>query len=93
MRRFFIALATGFGIAYGAVRTAQSAKELRQPAALARKDAAAYGRARRGFMLMGILRSTAVLAAFAYGAADGVWCGESLSNRRGFVPCLSRAPA
>lgn len=70
MRRFFIALATGLGVGYGAVRTVEAARELRRPAPLAPKDAAAYGRSRRRFMVVGILRSTAVLAAFAYGSAD-----------------------
>ncbi|MDQ6933351.1 MAG: hypothetical protein M3160_09295, partial [Candidatus Eremiobacteraeota bacterium] len=70
MRRFFIALATGLGFGYAAVRVSQAVSELRCPGPLAPKDAVAYGRSRRRFMLVGILRSTAVLAAFAYGPAD-----------------------
>ncbi|MDQ6826840.1 MAG: M48 family metallopeptidase [Candidatus Eremiobacteraeota bacterium] len=70
MRRFFIASATGLATGYGLSRTLQAARELRQPRGLFRKDAAAYGRARRCFMVLGMLRSTATLGAFAYGAAE-----------------------
>ncbi|GAC1360565.1 MAG: M48 family metallopeptidase [Vulcanimicrobiaceae bacterium] len=70
MRRYFIALGTGLGVGYAAVRALESLRELLQPGPSAQKDAAAYGRSRRRFMLVGILRSTAITAAFAYGAAE-----------------------
>ncbi len=70
MRRYFIALETGLGFGYGALRALEALRELRKPGPLAQKDAAAYGRSRRRFMLVGILRSTAMTGAFAYGAAE-----------------------
>ncbi len=87
MRRFFIALATGLGVGYAGMRATQALHELRRPAPLLEKNAAAYGRIRRRFLVLGTLRSMSVLGAFAYGLADRM--ASVIPLRRGWLRTLS----
>lgn len=53
-------------VTYTLVRSLQALSDLRKPGAPLDKDAAGYGRLRRGLMVSGLVRSTAELAVAAY---------------------------
>ena len=69
MRRFLIGLAGGAVLGYAAIRTREAIADLRAPATVLAPDPAAYGRVRRAYMLAGMARSLATLAATAYAVA------------------------
>ncbi|MDQ2681624.1 MAG: hypothetical protein M3Y21_11510, partial [Candidatus Eremiobacteraeota bacterium] len=75
-RRFLVGLGTGITFGYAAYRTMQAVAELRKPSERLPKDAARYGRLRRGLAVSAILRSFIGTAAFAYGG------GAELLDRR-----------
>ncbi|HEY8313687.1 MAG TPA: M48 family metallopeptidase [Candidatus Baltobacteraceae bacterium] len=66
-RKFLVGLATGISCGYLVLRAYEAAREVRRPSPALPADAAAYGRRRRALALSGILRSTASMAAFAFG--------------------------
>ncbi len=69
MRRFLISLAGGAVLGYAAIRTRDAIADLRAPVTVLAPDPAAYGRVRRAYMLAGMTRSLATLAATAYAVA------------------------
>jgi STE24 endopeptidase len=66
-RTFLAGVGTGITAGYALLRAAQALREWRTPSAPLPKDAAAYGRIRRGLELAETARSTIGFLAFAYG--------------------------
>ncbi len=71
MRKLLIGLAGGLTLGYAILRARDALRDLRSPAQAVVQDASAYGRARRGLLLVGIARSSAALAWSAFAA--GPW--------------------
>ena len=63
MRRFLVGLAGGAVLGYTAIRAREALTDLRAPAPALEPDPAAYGAVRRAYMLAGMARSLATLAA------------------------------
>lgn len=72
MRRFILGSAAGAVLGYTALRAREAVAELRAPGAPLRADPAAYGGVRRAYMLAGLARSLATLAATAYAVAPAI---------------------
>ncbi|MFN2528970.1 MAG: M48 family metalloprotease [Candidatus Baltobacteraceae bacterium] len=69
MRRLLPGFVAGISVGYAACRVIQTLRVLRKPPSALRKDAAQYGRLRRGLALAGTLRSLASAGAFSSGGA------------------------
>jgi STE24 endopeptidase len=72
MRRFFIGLGAGLVLGYTAIRVREAIADRARPAPELASDPTAYGGVRRAFMLAGIARSLATLAATAYAVAPAI---------------------
>ena len=82
MRRFFIGIAGGAVLGYAAIRTREAFADLRKPAPTLEPDPAAYGGVRRAYMLAGMARSLATLAAAAYAVAPAFEVAEGEAEGR-----------
>ena len=69
MRSFLIGLGAGVVLGYTAIRGREALRDLVKPEPELASDPAAYGSVRRAYMLAGIARSLATLAATAYAVA------------------------
>lgn len=85
MRRLLLGFVAGVTVGYTACRVVQSMRVLQNPPPPLPKDAARYGRLRRGLALTGTLRSLASAAAFASGGA-----AASLARPLKFAPVALR---
>ena len=87
LARFALGAAAGLTIGYTAWRAYEARNDLRAPAPARPRDAKRYGETRRLLMVLGIARSTAGSALWAFGLADG--CERALA----WLPVPLRLPA
>lgn len=85
--RFALGVAAGLTIGYSAWRAYEARADLRTPVPARPRDAKRYGDTRRLLMVIGLVRSTAGAAVWAFGLADG------FERALGRLPVALRLPA